>query len=65
LREGALRPLATNARLRRILTEEQQRAEIVIDELTPDRVLSDGFDAHEAGRVADSFRDGSCRVPGC
>lgn len=56
LREAAIRPLASNARLRRMLTEEQQRAEIVIDELTPDRVLSDGFDAHETGRVADSFR---------
>jgi len=56
LREAALRPLATNARLRRMLTEEQQRAEIVIDELTPDRVLSDGFDAHEAGRMTDNFR---------
>lgn len=39
-----------------MLTEEQQRAEIVIDELTPDRVLSGGFDAHEAARVTDSFR---------
>ncbi len=39
-----------------MLTEEQQRAEIVIDELTPDRVLSDGFDAHEAGRMTDNFR---------
>ena len=57
LRESALRPLASNARLRRMLTEEQQRAEIVIDELTPDRVLSNGFDAHEAGRVTDSFRN--------
>jgi len=56
LREAALGPLASNARLRRMLTEEQQRAEIIIDELTPDRVLSDGFDAHEAGRVADIFR---------
>ena len=56
LREAALRPLASNAPLRRMLTEEQQRAEIVIDELTPDRVLSGGFDAHEAGRVTGSFR---------
>ena len=56
LREAALRPLATDPGLRRALLEEQQRAEVVIDELTPDRVLSDGFDAQEAGRVADSFR---------
>ncbi len=56
LREAALRPLAAAPELRRALLEEQQRAEIVIDELTPDRVLSDGFDAQEAGRVTDSFR---------
>ena len=31
LRETALRPLTSNATLRRMLTEEQQRAEIVSD----------------------------------
>ena len=56
LRAEAIRPIAANPAFRRTLLEEQQRAEIIIDELTPDRVLSDGFDAQEATRITESFR---------
>lgn len=56
LREAAIKPLASNPALRRVLIEEQQRAEIVVDELTPDRVLTEGFDATEAARITTSFR---------
>lgn len=56
LRAKAIRPVAANPIFRRTLLEEQQRAEIIIDELTPDRVLSDGCDAQEATRITDGFR---------
>ena len=57
LRAEACRPLAANPALRNAILDEATRAEVIVDELTPDRVLSTGFDAREAERVVDTFRE--------
>lgn len=57
LRAEACRSLAANPSLRAAILEEATRSEVVEDELTPDRVLSVGFDAREAERVVGTFRE--------
>ncbi len=56
LRAAALLPLASNPTLRIAILDEAARSEIVIDELTPDQVLSAGFDAARAEAVVAQFR---------
>lgn len=56
LRAAALLPLASNPALRAAILEEAARSEIIIDELTPDQVLSTGFDAARAEAVVAQFR---------
>lgn len=57
LRAAACRPLAANPPLRRRIAELQRESEIVVDELTPDRVLSADFDIRRATETTGRFRD--------
>ncbi len=57
LRAAAVRPLAANPPLRRRIAELQRESEIVVDELTPDRVLSADFDIARATETTGRFRD--------
>ena len=56
LREAACAPLAANPGLRRRIAEVMRASEMVLDELTPDRVLGEGFDPKRAGEVTERFR---------
>jgi type I restriction enzyme R subunit len=56
LREEACRPIASNPPLRRRLVEMRTQSEIVVDELTPDEVISTGFDIRRATEVTERFR---------
>ena len=56
LRAAALLPLASNPALRTAILDEGARSEIIIDELTPDQVLSADFDASRAETVVAQFR---------
>ena len=56
LRAAALLPLASNPVLRSMILQEAARSEIIIDELTPDHVLSAGFDQVQAEAVVAGFR---------
>lgn len=55
LRDAALRPIQAAPAWRARLVEEGRRAEIVVDELTADRVLSAGFDLRRAEEVTERF----------
>ena len=57
LRAAACRPLAANPPLRRRIAELQRESEIVVDELTPDRVVSADFDIRRATETTGRFRD--------
>ncbi len=57
LRGEACRLLASTPRLRSRMVELQKQSEIVIDELTPDEVLSTGFDIRRATEVTTRFRE--------
>lgn len=56
LRQEASRPIASNPPLRLRLVELLRQSEIVIDELTPDAVLSTGFDIRRATEMTERFR---------
>jgi type I restriction enzyme R subunit len=55
LRAEACRPLASNPKLRTRLVEMQKQSEIIVDELTPDEVVSTGFDIRRATEVTERF----------
>ena len=55
LRETALRPF-NDPRLRRLLIDHKARAEIVIDDLSPDAVISSIYDPAAAARMTGEFR---------
>ena len=57
LREAACKPLASNFKLRERIVEVMRASETVVDELTPDRVLSEGFDPRRAAEVTERFRE--------
>ena len=55
LRAEACRPLAANPALRRAILEAQRQTEIIVDELTPDAVLSADFDLKRATEITERF----------
>jgi type I restriction enzyme R subunit len=55
LRAEACRPLAANPALRRAILDAQRQSEIVVDELTADAVLSEGFDLRRASEITGRF----------
>ena len=57
LRADACRPLASNPKLRIRLVEMQKQSEIIVDELTPDEVVSTGFDIRRATEVTARFSE--------
>ncbi len=56
LRAAALLPLQSGPALRAAILDAATRSEVVIDELTPDQVLSAGFDQGRAEAVVTQFR---------
>ena len=56
LRRAALLPLQSKPALRLAILEEAARSEMVVDELTPDRVLTAGLDQGRAEAVVAGFR---------
>lgn len=57
LRATACYPIASNFPLRNRLVEMQKQSEIVVDELTPDEVVSTGFDIRRATEMTERFAD--------
>lgn len=55
LRAEACRPIAANPALRRAILEAQRQTEIIVDELTPDAVLSADFDLKRATEITERF----------
>jgi type I restriction enzyme R subunit len=55
LRAEACKPIAANPALRRAILEAQRQSEIIIDELTPDAVLSADFDLKRATEITERF----------
>jgi type I restriction enzyme R subunit len=66
LRAEACRPIASNPTFRTRILELRRQSEIIIDELTPDAVLSEGFDLRRATEITERFKafieDGRDRI---
>lgn len=54
-KDAATKPIADNPALRHLLTDLKSRAEIVIDEISLDAVLSTGFGLKRAGETTERF----------
>jgi type I restriction enzyme R subunit len=57
MREAALRILADGPKLRKLLVDLKTQSELYIDELTPDAVISTGFDENAAKATVARFQE--------
>jgi type I restriction enzyme, R subunit len=57
VKDIAAKPIADNPALRQLLTDLKTRSEIIIDEISPDAVVSKGFDLARAGETTERFTD--------
>jgi type I restriction enzyme R subunit len=57
MREAALRLLADGPKLRKLLVDLKTQSELYIDELTPDAVISTGFDENAAKATVARFQE--------
>jgi type I restriction enzyme R subunit len=57
MREAALRLLADGPKLRKLLVDLKTQSELYIDELTPDAVISTGFDENAAKATVARFEE--------